>query len=364
MGIDVSIIVPSYNNSEALTLTLIAFNCQTYPSNNYELIVVDDGSSDGTEALVNSFQASYRLRYIKQRNMGRSKARNHGIRIAMGEIIIFNDADGIPCPDFVAEHVKYHQSDECCVVIGGKYDLLARWEDGIPNRYLEKLLAVSGDYKDVRQNVSIAEQGQSTSFLSKVDIQGDFNRLRRYVFRKSHHNWDDVYEVYFNTLDGFVIPWILLVTINVSVSKTLLMKAGLFDESFIGWGLEDTELGYRLERCGAKFVYNEAAANYHQVHPNDVVKRWKEFARNYARFCEKHPMLEIYLHWRFTVGLMSAQYYNDLVKGFCQLSVFGYTEIAEDYLAVSKELAEVYGQDEICLSTYPRPIPDSLGVPD
>lgn len=364
MNIDVSVVIPSYNDSKALELTLTAFNCQTYPHDRYELVIVDDGSSDQTEDLVNSFEASYQVHYIKQCNMGRSKARNVGIEITSGEILIFNDADGIPSPDFIAQHVKYHQSDKPTVVIGGKYDLLARWKDGIPIRYLDKLLAVSGHYEEVRQNVRLARQGQETPFLSKADIQTDFNRVRRYVFRKSHHNWDEVYQVYSETLDGFFIPWILLVTINVSVSKSVLMKAGLFDESFIGWGLEDTELGYRLHKCGAKFVYNEAAANYHQVHPNNAVKRWKEHARNYARFCQKHPTLEIYLHWKFAVGLISAKTYNEIVKNFSLFQDLGYAEIAEDYIALNKELAEVYGQDEICISTYPRPVPESLRVPN
>lgn len=364
MNIDVSVVIPSYNDSKALELTLTAFNCQTYPHDRYELVIVDDGSSDQTEDLVNFFDVSYQVRYIKQSNMGRSKARNVGIEIASGEILIFNDADGIPSPDFIAQHVKYHQSNESTVVIGGKYDLLARWEDGIPIRYLDKLLAVSGHYEEVRQNIRLARQGQETPFLSKADIQTDFNRVRRYVFRKSHHNWDEVYDIYGETLEGFVIPWMLLVTINVSAPKSLLMKSGAFDESFIGWGLEDTELGYRLHQCGAKFVYNEAAANYHQVHPNDAAKRWREHARNYQHFCQTHRFLEVYLHWQLTVGLLSAKAYNDLVKNYRHFRGLGYEEILNDYIALSQELAEDFGQNEVFMSSHPCPVPAALQVSD
>jgi len=219
MGIDVSVVIPTYNDRKALELTLTAFQCQTYPPEKYEVIVIDDGSTDNTEELVSSFETPYPLRYFKQHNAGRGKARNAGIGMASGDILIFNDADGLPVPDFIAQHVKSHQSDEPTVVIGGKYNLLARWEDGIRKRYLGKLLVVSGQFEDVRQNIRQAQQGQATSFLSTADILTDFNYVKRYIFRKSHHNWDEVYNVYSETLEGFVIPWMLLVTINVSVPK-------------------------------------------------------------------------------------------------------------------------------------------------
>ena len=364
MSIDVSVVIPTYNDRKALELTLTAFQCQTYPSERYEVIVIDDGSTDDTEELVSSFEKPYPLRYFKQPNAGRGKARNAGIEMANGDILIFNDADGLPVPDFITQHVKSHQSNDATVVIGGKYDLLARWEEGISKRYLDKLLGVSGAFEDVRQNIRQAQQGQATSFLSTADILRDFERVQRYVFRKSHHNWDEVYNVYSKTLEGFIIPWMLLVTINVSVPKALLLRVGLFDEAFSGWGLEDTEMGYRLHHNGAKFIYNEAAANYHQVHPNDTAKRWREHARNYQHFCQKHPTLEVYLHWRFTVRLMSAKAYNNVVKSYHHLCDSESAEMLADYFTLSKKLAEDFGQNEVFMSNFPRPIPESLRADD
>lgn len=364
MSIEVSVVIPTYNDRTALELTLTAFKGQTYPSDRYEVIVIDDGSSDGTQELIEKFQPSYPLRYLGQPNAGRAKARNAGIEMACGDLLVFNDADGIPVPDFIAQHVISHLSNESTVVIGGKYDLLARWQKGISKRYLDKLLTVSGQFQEIRQNIRRVQHGQMTSFFSKADILTDFNRVKRYVFRKSHHNWDEVYDIYGETLEGFVIPWMLLVTINVSAPKSLLMKSGAFDESFIGWGLEDTELGYRLHQCGAKFVYNEAAANYHQVHPNDAAKRWREHARNYQHFCQTHPVLEVYLHWQLTVGLLSAKAYNDLVKNYRHFRGLGYEDILDDYIALSQELAEDFGQNEVFMSSHPCPVPAALQVSD
>ena len=294
--------------------------------------------------------------------MGVLGARNAGIEMAKGDILVLNDADALPVPDFIAQHVKSHHSRDSAVVIGGKYDMLARWHDKMYSPHLDALLNVSGHFKEVRENVARARQGQASPFIFKEDIWANPNRVQQYVFRKSYHNWDSVYHVYSETLDDFVIPWILCVTINVSFPKALIMTAGLFDESFVGWGLEDAEMGYRLHQCGAKFVYNEAATNYHQLHPNDYPKRWREHARNYKRFCQKHPALEVYLQWRFAVGLMSAKAYNEIVKGFYRLRDSGYNAISQDYLALSKELAEIYGQDEVFLSRFPRPVPESLQI--
>ena len=365
MSIDVSVIVPTYNSRDALELTLTAFNYQTYPFNKYELIVVDDGSSDDTGSLVDSCKTSYPLRYLRQDNAGRCKARNVGIEMAKGDTLILNDADAIPVPDFIAQHVKSHHSDGSTVVIGGKYDMLTRWENKMYRPHLDALLNTSGHFKEVRENVTRAQEGKSAiPFILKEDIGANFDGVQQYVFRKSYHNWDSVYDVYSETLEDFVIPWVLCVTINVSLPKALMMKAGLFDESFRCWGLEDTEMGYRLYQGGARFVYKEAATNYHQLHPSDYPKRWREHARNYKHFCQKHPTLEVYLHWRLAVGLISPKAYNELVKNFHQICDLGYKEISEDYLAMSKELAEMYGQDEVFLSHFPRPVPESLRISD
>ena len=74
--------------------------------------------------------------------------------------------------------------------------------------------------------------------------------------------------------------------------------------------------------------------------------------------------LEVYLHWRFAVGLISPKAYNEIVKNFYQLWELRYTEISEDHLAMRKEFAEMYRQDEVFLSHFPRPVPESLRISD
>jgi len=348
MSVDVSVVIPTYNKRDFLALTLASFSHQTHPPDNYEIIVVDDGSGDGTQELIEAITLPCSLKYYKQENKGQATARNLGIMKADGEIIIFNDADVIPAPDFIESHVKCHPKNNA-VVIGSKYDILSIWQKGLKPKYLEKLLEISKGHKDVQDKIELTQKLDRVQFILPNEIREDFKKVKKYVLRKAHHNWDRVYEIYSENLAGCLIPWLLFVTANASVQAKHLREVGMFDESFRGWGLEDIELGYRLHRHGLKFRYAEDAANYHQLHPTNRA-RWQEHARNYRLFCQQHPCLEVYLHWRFAVGILDVEDYNDIVIQYRKLCSAGYKEITMDYLGLAKRLAEQYGQNESFMS--------------
>ena len=99
----VSIIIPTYNRAEMIVECLESVFTQTFTD--YEVIVVDDGSTDNTEEVLNSYLD--RLIYIKQENMGNAGARNKGIERASGEIIAFNDSDDLWLSDKLERQLKY-----------------------------------------------------------------------------------------------------------------------------------------------------------------------------------------------------------------------------------------------------------------
>lgn len=101
----VSVIIPAYNAERYLAGTVEAVLSQTYGP--IELIVVDDGSTDGTAVLLASYAAQGRLRALSQRNAGPATARNRGIAAARGEYLHFLDADDLPLPDFLCEAVRF-----------------------------------------------------------------------------------------------------------------------------------------------------------------------------------------------------------------------------------------------------------------
>lgn len=99
----VSIIIPTYNRAHMIVECLDSVLNQTY--RHFEVIVVDDGSTDNTEAVLKPYFD--RIKYIKQENHGNAAARNTGIREAKGEIIAFNDSDDLWLPDKLEKQVRY-----------------------------------------------------------------------------------------------------------------------------------------------------------------------------------------------------------------------------------------------------------------
>lgn len=102
----VSVVIPVYNGVSTIGAALESVFRQTYPR--YEVIVIDDGSTDGTEAAVAPWRQ--RVTYVQQRNAGAAMARNRGLELARGEYIAFLDADDSWMPEKLARQVAYLES--------------------------------------------------------------------------------------------------------------------------------------------------------------------------------------------------------------------------------------------------------------
>src|SRR5262245_33713617 len=108
----ISVVVPTYNRVERLRHVIAALESQSYPRNDYEVIVVSDGSNDGTHAYLEALRSTMRLRWFSQSNRGPAAARNAGVDKAVGELIAFIDDDVVPEAGLLAEHVRaHHEAD-------------------------------------------------------------------------------------------------------------------------------------------------------------------------------------------------------------------------------------------------------------
>lgn len=103
-----SVIIPVYNRRDILRKTLLSFDDQTVPAGTFEVIVVDDGSTDGTGEMIASLDVGYPLVYIYQPHRGIPAARNRAIREAKADLIISVDSDMVVAPEFVEAHLQAH----------------------------------------------------------------------------------------------------------------------------------------------------------------------------------------------------------------------------------------------------------------
>jgi glycosyltransferase involved in cell wall biosynthesis len=110
MKIAVTVVVGAYNASEYLAETIKSVLQQTYTD--FELLVIDDGSTDDTADIVRNFsEQDSRVKLISQENQGVSVARNTGIKMAQGEFIAFLDADDLWFPNKLAMHIQHFSAN-------------------------------------------------------------------------------------------------------------------------------------------------------------------------------------------------------------------------------------------------------------
>lgn len=294
---EVSIVIPTYNRYHQLNLTLHSISNQDFDFSKMEVIIVDDGSSDQTPQLLKEFQPPFTLKYIRhERNQGRSRTRNTGINVASGRIIIFLDAEVIVNPDFVSNHLKFHEANDKAVATGtmyqkGVYSVL------FPNFSKKRLQELDRSlfnfpealrrYKKYRK--SRKQQKDPLPLLTKEDI---YNQNFKKIAFTQPFGFEIVVNKYGKEFTGYHLPWIAFQTGNVSLNRSFLTSTGNFETSFEGWGFEDWELGYRLYKNGAQFIHDASLEFYHQEHPYSTMKRDQDMMNNYLTFVNKHPNIE------------------------------------------------------------------------
>jgi glycosyltransferase involved in cell wall biosynthesis len=211
------IVIPTHNRAEALLECLAHLEMQTF--GDFEVIVVDDGSSDSTQSQMQNFMARTPLaiRYVMQQNSGPAKARNRGIALLEAPICLLLGDDIFAPPTLIATHLRVHEEYPALHVAALG---LTKW----------------------------STTGQEiTSFMSWLG-------LSPFQF------------AYKDLLAGVEPDWHHFYTSNISV-KTELLKQFPFSEEFPFAAMEDSELGYRLKKqFGLELKFIPEAVAYH-LHP-------------------------------------------------------------------------------------------------
>ena len=208
----ISIITPSFNRADELEYLFQSLNDQTIDPNIFESIISDDGSTDNTEMVVKTWQkkAAFRIKYITQNNQGPGSARNNGMKISKGDLILFIDSDCEAHPD---------------------------WIQTIVNEYNKFGFDAFGGPDGAKENFSILQKAidfSMTSFLTTGGMRGHSEKMIANFFPRSH---------------------------NMGISRNIYETIGGFGNLRHG---QDIEFSNRIKKSGAEVKFIKDALVYHR----------------------------------------------------------------------------------------------------
>lgn len=253
--LSLSVVIPVYRQLRCLDMTLRSLAAQTLSPEEFEVIVVDDGSGDDTVAVVGKHKARLPVRLIQHSvNRGRAAARNSGAAVAEADRLLLLDSDSYAEPGLLDAHARFGRSFPDKVLLGARNEWswqLAADQPAPPAspacRYV----------KDTRFKFGLDPATFATS----------------------------------------EVPWIFGNSHNMSLPAADFNACGGFDENFTGWGYEDTEFAYRLYvaagRATGYFQFDTAALCHHLPHFRLSAENWKQAAQVIPYFMDKHQSLDV-----------------------------------------------------------------------
>lgn len=242
-----SVVIPTHKRANMLAKVLKALAMQTFPANQFEVIVVMDGPDEATERMLRKSSFPFRLRWFTQPPQGAPTARNRGVASAESDVLVFIDDDIVATPGFLQAHYALHQQESRVVVLGA-----LKPSPDSPGRVAE----VAADW-----------------------VQGYFNQCSK---------------------PGYQVGGNDLVDPNFSAKKNDILSAGGWDETFRGYGGgDDRDLGLRLERLGLHFRFEIQALGYHNQTKGlaDVIRDARQSGRTFPHYVEKHPEVLKLVSW-------------------------------------------------------------------
>ena len=238
-----SVIIPTYQRRDLVVANVTALQHQDFRGG-FEVIVVVDGSTDGTAAALRALSMPFRLAVLEQPNAGSAAARNRGAQVAKGELLMFLDDDMEAHPRLLAEH-------ECCHGEGADAVL-----GHIPS-HPQSPPGLLGDGVRSWAEARTKRLSQPGAQLSLEDI----------------------------------------LTGQLSVGRELFQRLNGFDTGFrqeITSSNEDLDFGQRLLKAGCHVVFNANAISWQNyiVTPHQYLRQWREAGRADVRLARKHPDLK------------------------------------------------------------------------
>jgi glycosyltransferase involved in cell wall biosynthesis len=235
-----SIVVPCFNVEYVVEKCINALLAQDYPKEKFNIIIIDDKSTDGTRKIIERYQEDVQVKIIKHfRNRGLAAARNSGIKASKSEIVGFLDSDIVVPRDWIRLMMNVLQNPDVVACMG---------DTKLP----EELLPENID-----------------KFL--------------YHPKRGVRQFDEDTPI---EVPGFIMG-------NSFVERKTLNKVGMFDETFDTWGGEDTDLAIRLWEQypkGLRFTDKAIGDHYHKRELNNLLNDMKKYgSTNYLVLLDRYP---------------------------------------------------------------------------
>ena len=265
---DISVIVTAHNQKERLRLVLAGLRGQTVPATHFEVVVVDDGSSDGTAEMLDEVGRQMDLKIVRLRpNEGRCRARNRGVEAATGEFVAFLDGDALPHPQWLQGHIEaLKQGGRESLLCGAGYSLpgLEYLQDPQRGTPMEgKTPSVVREYVRVHRQELILTEDMVLGAFDHIEARAV---IGWYPFPELEILQEQITELFVQHSDS-LIGWLGFFPNNGAVLRKDFLEVGGFDPAMAfseGW-----DLAYRLQQHGCRPRFVPEAKAYHLYHYHD-----------------------------------------------------------------------------------------------
>lgn len=297
---EVSVVVATHNQAGRLALVLAGLYGQTMSRERFEVVVVDDGCTDGTREVLATWQARLGLRVVSLRpNRGRCVARNEGVRVAQGDQVAFLDGDALPHPAWLAALLARREElgDEV-LLCGGQWCLpkTEYLEDPrVPEVRSGRAPSVVRQYVRQRPEECVVTEDMVREDIEQIDrmaLEGGYPFAKLAEVQRQNAELARLYS-------DSQVGWMAFSPHNGLVPRRLFKAVGGFDEEIAfseGW-----ELGYRLFKAGARWAFVPEAKTYHLYHyhgfgdPEKAVHETAVRQRAIAQMVAKHRDRRLWL---------------------------------------------------------------------
>jgi glycosyltransferase involved in cell wall biosynthesis len=263
---ELTVVVPVFNKAYELGIFLQLLERQSLPPEQWELVIVDDGSTDDSVSIAGGATGiTIKTLSLDGRSRSPARARNIGAAMARGRVLVFLDPDVLPCRDLLLCHVNALAGDSWRVSLGYMYAVGFGSVD-FRNGY--------GDDWDFGNIDSCIERAGALPMLQDC-----------------RRRWADSDEGF----GALPCPWSGCWSGNLGLLAAMFEAVGGFDEDFRDRGAEDIEFGYRLSLRGARFEFSREAQGFHFPHPKEDARYRELDTDHYRLFLQKHPSLAVEL---------------------------------------------------------------------